>query len=157
MKRLFIFLMVLSGPGWAQPEPARAERLRPVLNLLQRLQVKVYRDQDWCQCFQYSRGTFMRSSHESTCGLFSERSRPFDGRADLDFRKLARTRKNCGLDFYWVTARYAQNRIAHAEFALAGWSRTSYHYQPGYQLPPDEGRHFRYRRINKDFYLCEED
>lgn len=150
-------LLALSLPAWAGNDQQRVEKLRPVLVVLQRLQVSVYRDQDWCRCFRYPRGAFILSSHESTCGLFQEKGRPFDRQASLDFQEMAMTRKKCGVDFDWVTARYAKNKLVSAEFALSGWSRDTYCYEPGYQLPKDEGRRLRYRKINSDFYLREED
>lgn len=152
-----LLAVLFSSVGHAEGHLEKVRRLRPLLANLARLQVRVYRHQDWCQCLQYRRGAFMSSSHETTCGLFQAKALPFDAVARRDFARLDRWRDGCGVSFHYVLAEVSGSRIRQAEFALSGFDRQSYVYDPGYKLPRNEGTKVLYQRIDRDFYLRTED
>jgi len=120
---------------------------------MRQLEVKVFRNQDWCQCFQYKGGAFMQSTHESTCGLFKEKALPFSQQALTDFQAVEEALSRCRVPIHYLVV------DPHSiEFNLAGWSRESLIYQPGYnKLPADQGGEARYLKVDDDFYRCLED
>lgn len=161
--RLLVLLVVAMAWGGAefyrfQHPLAQIARLRGVLTELEALQVTVFRDQDWCECFEYPGGRFMQSSHESTCGLFQGKARPFDPAARRDFERIATAVGKSRVGVLWITARYHDRKLIEAEFSLGGWGRRSYVYQPGYGTPPPNmGRELIHTALDADWYQRDED
>ena len=149
--KTLLILTLLTWPVGAEPSMGRrCQQIRQALPVIKRLSVKVYRCQNWCRCFQYKGGAFMQSSHESTCALFNQKSRPFTPQAQADFVSLRKALAGAGV--IWLS-----EREGGFDFALEGFSRRTLIYQPHYRLPPDEGHEFQYRRVDQDFYLALED
>ncbi|GMU53917.1 MAG: hypothetical protein AMXMBFR33_30630 [Candidatus Xenobia bacterium] len=161
--RLLVLLVVAMAWGGAeyyrfQHPLAQTARLRAVVSELETLQVTVFRDQDWCECFEYPGGRFMQSSHESTCGLFQGKARPFDQVARRDFERIATAVGKSRVSVLWITARYRNRKLVEAQFSLGGWGRRSFIYAPGYGTPPpDQGNEMRYTALDADWYQLDED
>jgi hypothetical protein len=145
--------------------PNAAQHQRDVANLpkvfstLETLQVKAYRNQDWCKNVAYQRGRFSSNLKASTCNLFDGVPISMDDRAKQDFQIVSSSMATTGVGINFLSAKYDRsNRLIRAEFHLSTACRCSYVYQPRFdRLPANMQGEIEYTAINSDWYFVWED
>jgi hypothetical protein len=160
-RSLVIAVLLLSCLLSTACAPSQAQRVVDVANLsksfdiLERLEVRAYRNQDWCQNIWYKRGVFSDYSGEAdTCNLFLGIPSRFDGQAQADFAAVAEAIRATHVKLHYISdLDYAlDHKLTYAEFHLATGS-DAYIYSPGYtDLPKDLPGEIEYSRINADWY-----
>ncbi len=134
--------------------PTIVNQLSSSLRILERYQVKAYRDQSWCKNVVYARGQFSNNLEQTTCNLFAGQPVPFDTQAQADFDAISTQLSGTGL-LYITEAEYDEaGRLSYAQFHLDGRPiRSSYIYAPGYGVLPESlPNEMEYSPINEDWY-----
>jgi hypothetical protein len=128
--------------------------LPQTFNILEKLQVRDYRNQDWCKNIAYKGGKFSNNNGRSTCNLFEGHAKEFDSQSDHDFQAVDRAITNANIKIYYMSAEYDRTgKLTQAEYTLAQCPCT-YVYSPAYkQLPPNQGKEMEYTAINQDWYF----
>jgi hypothetical protein len=152
---LNILLVSCSIPNAVQHQRDVAN-LPKVFSTLQNLQVKAYRNQDWCKNIAYKRGGFSSNLKASTCNLFDERPIAMDDRAQQDFQTIASSMATTGVNIHFLSAQYDRSdRLIEARFSLSR-CYCSYVYYPRYPpLHNIEGK-MESTAINSDWFFVRE-
>ncbi len=153
-------LVLMAGCSTSQStQRSDTARLPGCFPVLERLGVRAFRDQDWCQNILYRDGAFSKSSHPSTCDLFQEQAVAFTDQALRDFQQVASAVRATGVEVYWLNTQLdEEGRVIQAEFALSGLGRRTYVYQPAYgKLPDNLPGELEHTAVDSDWYLVEED
>jgi len=145
---------------------ADVKRLETMLPWLQKYELEVYMDRDWCKRITYRRGMF----YEATAKDYADQCStyigglvaiPFDTQAQQDFSLIGKALDTTGVDIYAV---YAVKYDDHGtvEFAVfnmnCGLCRRHFVYKPDYfLLPQGYPGEVWYSTIDNDWYLEEED
>jgi hypothetical protein len=166
MKRKIIFssllfiLLYTSVMSYIRPSKfgqlKAVANLPKVLNTLEKLKVRAYRNQDWCKNIAYQRGGFSDNLEATTCNLFNEKPQLMDKRAQQDFQTVARAMAETGVEINFLFGKYdASNHLIGAEFDLSTLCRCSYIYEPRYQAFPKNSKG-KYTAINSDWFFVDE-
>lgn len=166
MRRRLLWLLVGLILFSCRPDPAQVrsqgqrdvDRLSASFSTLEQLQVKFYRNQDWCKNISYPRGSFSDNLESSTCNLFSGKPQPFDGQAQQDFEQVASAIAATNVKLlYILDIKYAADRtLIGAEFTLP--SGHEYVFAPAYKVLPESLPNEReYSPINENWYFIRND
>jgi hypothetical protein len=132
--------------------------LPKTFNVLEKLQVRDYRNQDWCKNIAYKGGNFSNNNKQSTCNLFTGQAKEFDSQSDRDFQAVNGAITNANIQIHYMSAEYDRTgKLTQAEFNLVQCS-CAYVYSPAYkQLPPSQPKEVEYTVINQDWYFVMSD
>ena len=150
------------GADYAKSPATTAATLETTLPPLTALQVKVWRNADWCHYFLYARGEFSKTDEPGTCNLSGTQpshARPFDVQAQRDFDAITATLHAALPDIQIVTADYdADGKITSAGFALpcASCEGLGYVYEPNYVISGVDDPQILTVAINADWYYWQD-
>ncbi|MGE0488283.1 MAG: hypothetical protein AB7S38_03600 [Vulcanimicrobiota bacterium] len=155
----WLLITLLLGLVGCAPGASHAERIQHLEGLfptLASLEVRAYRNQDWCRNLAYHRGNFSQSTHPSTCNLFTGPVGPFDPQAQTDFDQITTALGGDRPRVLWLNLDYQDGKICLAEFALdRAASRESYLYS--LEMPEDVGHEIIHKALGGHWYLRLED
>ncbi|MBK7994688.1 MAG: hypothetical protein IPK14_15290 [Blastocatellia bacterium] len=155
---LFFLVIQLSCNHYKSNINQKIKDLEQLFNLIEKYQVKDFRNQDWCKNINYIKGKYAKTSKESTCILFEGETKEFNKEAEEDFNLIARELEKTKADVLFFSIKLENNKIATAEFNInCGFCRPSYVYEPNYKLPENMGQEMIFSRIDNNWYLVEED
>jgi hypothetical protein len=150
----------LTGSPFLSSAINNAQRLEQVIPRLEQLQVRQFRNQDWCKNFFYARGKFSSAPNNGNCNQSKDKSGLFTPQAEQKFHEAEHALSDSGLKVRMVLAEFnEQDRIRYAEFHLdCFFCRTRYVYAPQYKrLPEDIPNELEYEAIDENWYLVQED
>ena len=139
MRPLAGLIGLVVGSAWllgCQPganRPAEVDALRDILPILERHQVREFRNEDWCLVLRYVRGTFAETDSPETCLLTGGAAKAFDSQASADFDEMKRLMNGTTVDPSYVLIEYSSTgsiRSAVFETGCAGCSVGRYIYEP---------------------------
>jgi hypothetical protein len=110
-----------------------ADQLESVFATLEQLQVRGFRNQDWCQVIDYPRGSFSNLlDAENACNLFTGPATAFDGTASADYERVKKALGDSGVGTFiaWNIEYDDAGHITTAEFDVTAgaFDRFSYLY-----------------------------
>jgi hypothetical protein len=140
------------------PLPEIARALAGTFPMIAELQVRDWRNQDWCRNIAYARGVFSETDNPDTCNLFEGSARPFDDQARADFERLSRVIGATGLGVMYGDFDVDQGKVTRAAFVMPcpKCDRRVFAYEPGNtrEADPDLGQ--RTTIIDSNWFVVEE-
>lgn len=164
---LLFLVLCYSWKGYrlGMDDKAIAKRLQPITLHLEKQQITVYRNQDWCSYFKYNKGLFSKNPEDERCNVAFSRElvKPFPATAQQDFNDLKQKLLLTGINIRMIEAEFDntgyQPRLTKATFHVSqSFHRLYYIYEPNHQISEGgiEGEIWD-TPINKNWYREDED
>lgn len=155
---VFSLLIQLSCNHYKSNVEQKVKNLEQLFVLIEKYQIKNFRNQDWCKNINYIKGKYSKTSNPSTCILFEGEAKEFNKESEEDFNLIAKELEKTKTDVLFFSIKFEDNKIITAEFNIdCGFCRPSYIYQPNYKLPENMGKEMIFSKIDNNWYLVEED
>ena len=154
---LIICLLLCSACGLRDdPEIWASDigKIEGVFPVLEAKEVTVFRDNDWCQAFEYTKGSYANEFDDNCTYLVNSDPRSFDSEAEQSFLEVSEVLQSTGIGIDIVKAKYNETgELIYGEFDFgSGFSGRYYVYSPDYTLPPDMPNEIVHTPINSDWY-----
>jgi hypothetical protein len=132
-------------------------RLATAFPVLEELEIRGFRNQDWCRFLDDPRGQFTSNPESSTCNLFTGGPDPFDEKAQTDFDRVSAALRDTGVavQMVWWLDYDDAGAISYAQFVIdhAANNSWTYVYDPDGEMPEDIEGEEVYTRIDANWYF----
>ncbi|MCB0205898.1 MAG: hypothetical protein KDI55_18130 [Anaerolineae bacterium] len=129
-------------------------KIESIFPALEEKGVRVFRNNDWCKAFEYTKGSYTNEFDDNCIYLLNAKPRPFDPAATQSFLEVSEVLQATDIGITIIKAKYnSSGELIFGEFDFgSGFSRRYYVYSPGYTLPTDIPDELVHTPINLDWY-----